>query len=152
MTGNELQLFSDPGSGCIRLCSLRPSSHLHLLFFFSVLPSTSRINHNERLEFLGDAVVEFLTRWDGSGSSLIEANINWSRLQHCQPFFLFSLSSPSPSISMHASLSLSHPFLHTYHLWRSFTGNLTPNLITHLTLAAWNPVTTFNYLPSIPEC
>ncbi|KAJ3611780.1 hypothetical protein NHX12_021794, partial [Muraenolepis orangiensis] len=25
-------------------------------------PSPSRINHNERLEFLGDAVVEFLTR------------------------------------------------------------------------------------------
>lgn len=31
-------------------------------FLSPPLPALRRINHNERLEFLGDAVVEFLTR------------------------------------------------------------------------------------------
>lgn len=46
---------------------------------------TPRINHNERLEFLGDAVVEFLTRWESVCSSLIDTTANWSRLQHNPP-------------------------------------------------------------------
>lgn len=38
-------------AGCPEMCYLNALLHFHC-----------RINHNERLEFLGDAVVEFLTR------------------------------------------------------------------------------------------
>lgn len=79
---------------------LQLSSHLCLP---SRLLPTHRINHNERLEFLGDAVVEFLTRWESARASLIDATANWSRLQHYLPFF------PPRSfrtLSLHFSLSL----------------------------------------------
>lgn len=101
---------------------LQLSSHHHLS---SRLLPTPRINHNERLEFLGDAVVEFLTRWESAHASLIDTTANWSWLLHYQPFFFSSRSFPHPLTSF-------LPLPHCLHLSMSVTTTLLSILSTHL--------------------
>lgn len=86
-------VFYEPHHRFSKKCWKEKKVHLADFFpwpYISTFP-LSRINHNERLEFLGDAVVEFLTRWDGA--SLIDAAANWSRLQCHLPLCVFFSSS-----------------------------------------------------------